>query len=138
MRYVKARQIWQVKAKPPCAGHPGRKFQSNLKRVPGHEKVDICDPYQNHRKVNWRKKGPRKMQKFMRETLNFHPVLTPTSKWEPDPKSAVSLITPNCNKGKGPIGADRPTPRARDFGTGMDHESHAQMSQRHEDWLGSL
>ena len=138
MRHIKARGIWQVKPKKAGLGHPGRKFQSTLKRVPGCEKVEVFAASKKHRKVNWRKKGPKKMLKFMRETLNFHPVLTPTSRWEPDPKSAATLITPNCNKGKGPINADRPTSRARDFGTGMDHESHAQMSQSHEDWLGSL
>ena len=137
MRHMKAKQIWQVKAKPALPGKPGRKCQSPQKKVPGGEPMMVFEPHRNHRRPNWRTKGSKKMLKFMRETLNFHPVLTPTSKWEPDPESAASLITPNCNKGKGPIGAGRPVPQDKSFGRGMDHESHAQMNAQHAEWLGS-
>lgn len=150
MRHKKAVSMWKWGAREKRSsqqiGGIGRRFggstwgrtTENTRQVPGGEViVEMCESRKYRKKHYWRTKDNKRMRKFIREILAFHPhdatpVPGPAGRWKvivnrDGHSPVVSRLRDNDCKGAVPVGK---TPQDTSYGKDLDFESTAQFNSR--------
>jgi hypothetical protein len=152
MRHKKAVPIWRSKA-PLWTDNPGRNGRryASQQGVPGYRPLFIgpqkTRAKSQKRRNYWRTTEGKRMRRFIRSTLDFHPhdtnpVRSKEGRWRKiiTASGPATVVTRqrdgDCIKKFQKISG--PTPRDRSHGTGMDVESRAQMNERFEKFIGNL